>query len=739
MISELTEAEDLAYEEKVAVAKNQDDVKAEAAVVKARYVKNESLKLVVKDGITYPEAERIILSRTNGRLLSEDVIHFQDGTICTVGEIAENPEQYDGKSCADPVEPEEGLGRAKFFANTTDQKPLIHSKLHHGITYYLQIKDVLIIKQLKEMGEALSVDVWGKVLVAAKLSQDETNRVFDYLRKGGATYPSRITSDFKKYLKKCKANDEVKIAWEQLENTAGDKLIIEHVPQDINGVVQETENALINVPGKWPYISYGGALGMVCTDTPGGKARGVEGVKAPNRPAIKFYNDKSLLLRVEHSALFYVEKEDTDGVKSPVHVKVSPTIIKHLLGHPAPMAPKVTGLLSHPIVGFNGNKICKEGLDKATGLWFDFGGFNFESDVNGLPVDAKGLVDYVMESLFAEFIFSDEQSKALALAMLLTGLQRKILDTAPGFLVVANVQGSGKTSLCRLIHSIITGHDMAVNSLDASSTEVHKELISILKQSPEMVCFDNVEDGTELNEARLSKLITSEYYSGRLLGGNQEVRLPTNSLFSFTGNNVTLSSDLVRRMFCIRLTADRERPEERVFKHNDIVQRSLDVRSDVICACLQIIEGYIKAGSVEDFKGHRSSGFPQWDKMVRFPILWATGVDILDSMTKNREDSTEHRSMAGIVEGLHEIYGDSAFTSTDLLKLVKGGPTSADQCIDKLRECIANLSLKALENTRSLTAQLKKLDGRLFEQLMLEYKKGQNRKGGFYTVQRISG
>lgn len=173
--------------------------------------------------------------------------------------------------------------------------------------------------------------------------------------------------------------------------------------------------------------------------------------------------------------------------------------------------------------------------------------------------------------------------------------------------------------------------------------------------------------------------------------------------------------------------------------HNDIVQRCLDVRSDVICACLQILEGYVKAGSIEDCKGHRSSGFPQWDKMVRFPILWATGVDILDSMTKNRDDSTEHRSMIGMINCLHEIYGDKRFTSTMLLNHLGVDPISINQCDDHLRECLANLSLKALENTRSLTAQLKKLDGRILGGLALEYQSGKNKQASHYVIREVSG
>lgn len=736
LIQEITEFEKIEYEKLVTVAK--DTVKAEAAEVRAGYVKNESLKLVVKDGITFPEAEKIILSRSSGKLLPQDVVHLQDGSVRTVAEIGENPQWYDKQYCADPIETEEGTSRAMVFINEDTRNPLIHSYLHDGIDYFLQIKDAFVIQDLKNRGSALPVEVWGKAIKDVRLCKEEKERVCDYLKKGGAEHPSRITSDYKKFLKTSNAEGEAKEGWERIEKVAGDKHIIHNVSQDINGVVTETENALINVPGKWTYGNYGGALCMVCIDDPGGKARGIGGVNPPSKAAIKFYNDKSLLLRVEQSAVFFIEKEDNNGVKIPVHVKVPSIIIKHLMTHPEPIAPRVSGLLSHPILDLNGRLICDEGLDESTGIWLDYGGFQFDSDLESEQMDIKDHVDFLFNTLFSEFIFRDEHSKHLALAMLLTGIQRKILDIAPAFMVVANVQGSGKTSLCRVIHSVITGHDMAVNSLDASSTEVHKELISILKQSPEMVCFDNIEDGTEINESLLSRVITSEFYAGRLLGGNQEVRLPTNSLLTFTGNNVSLANDLVRRILSIRLTADRERPEERIYEHNDILQRCLNVRADVIYACLQVIGDYVKAGSPEDLKRHGSSGFPQWDKMVRFPILRATGVDVWDSMTRNREESTENRSMVGVVNCLHEIYGEKSFTSTKLLRQLKEDPTSDNKCDDYLRECLGNLSIKALENTRSLTAQLKKLDGRLFGGLKLTYQPGQSRKGGHYVIREIS-
>jgi hypothetical protein len=53
------------------------------------------------------------------------------------------------------------------------------------------------------------------------------------------------------------------------------------------------------------------------------------------------------------------------------------------------------------------------------------------------------------------------------------------------------MQASGKTTLFRKFHIVLTGRDMAVSTFpENDEAEVQKRLLAMLMRSPAMVCFD---------------------------------------------------------------------------------------------------------------------------------------------------------------------------------------------------------------------------------------------------------
>jgi len=305
-------------------------------------------------------------------------------------------------------------------------------------------------------------------------------------------------------------------------------------------------------------------------------------------------------------------------------------------------------------------------------------------------------------------------------------------------LLVANVQGSGKTSLARLVHVILTGKDMPVSSLGGSTEEMKKEMLAMFMQSPAMVCYDNVLDGSELNDPMLAKAITSPEFKGRILGKTQEATVPTNTVIAITGNNVTLGADLVRRFVTVALTADVAQPEHRVYKHPDVVQHCLNNRRRVIADCLLITKAYIDAGCPLDPAAVGSSGFTQWDRMVRLPLLWATGIDVLHSMTENRKQSSEHLAMVRILHNLNELFPGQTFTASRVMAVVQSVADDENEIVASLIEGLANMSSKSLSSIKSLAWVLKKLEGRIIDGMILLKETIRNRADEF-RIKRVQG
>lgn len=71
-----------------------------------------------------------------GILPLEWPIQFDDGTVATVAEIAEDTARFNWKSCHDPIEPEKGAGKAMVLLEA--KSPRIFSFVHGGRAWVLQ-------------------------------------------------------------------------------------------------------------------------------------------------------------------------------------------------------------------------------------------------------------------------------------------------------------------------------------------------------------------------------------------------------------------------------------------------------------------------------------------------------------------------------------------------------------------------------------------------------------------------
>ncbi|HEV2379792.1 MAG TPA: hypothetical protein VG206_08340 [Terriglobia bacterium] len=81
-----------------------------------------------------------------------------------------------------------------------------------------------------------------------------------------------------------------------------------------------------------------------------------------------------------------------------------------------------------------------------------------------------------------------------------------------------------------------------------------------------------------------------------LLGKTRILRLPTNVLWTATGNNLSFRGDLSVRALVCRLDARIERPEEREFVIPDLKSNVTERRQELVTAALTIPRAYVVAG-----------------------------------------------------------------------------------------------------------------------------------------------
>ena len=332
-------------------------------------------------------------------------------------------------------------------------------------------------------------------------------------------------------------------------------------------------------------------------------------------------------------------------------------------------APVVAGLVQHPLHTADGRLVDQDGYDERSGLYLAMGCWPFPP-ISSRPTqeDAKRAAQRIRELLLAETMLRDEHVDGSAvLGALLAGLARKATAQGPGVLINAACQGTGKSTLARMIHVVVTGRDMAVQQMPSDPSEFRKQLTATLLRSPAMVCFDNVPDGATLNSdtiGPLAAVMTSSVHEGRLLGVSMDVSAPTNTLWVFTGNSVTVGADFVRRFFLIDLLAKDARPEQHKYAHPDPVRYAQEIRSEIVGALLTIQSAWFANGAPEAESYGLGSDF---DRLVIWPLAFAGESGLFAKKEALRAQSPEQQSKLALVMAFRELYAEEEHMARDLV------------------------------------------------------------------------
>jgi P4 family phage/plasmid primase-like protien len=136
-LPDLSTEEEAAYQEIVRQLKEKAQPTQET--IKATYLEQEAEKLASSSGgaISLEQARETVRTRQSHVLADVDLLHF--GHLkepVSVALLLEHGPEFNGKSCADPLEPEYNGSRstAKFYWND-GRNPLVHSFAHGEIKY----------------------------------------------------------------------------------------------------------------------------------------------------------------------------------------------------------------------------------------------------------------------------------------------------------------------------------------------------------------------------------------------------------------------------------------------------------------------------------------------------------------------------------------------------------------------------------------------------------------------------
>ena len=279
-----------------------------------------------------------------------------------------------------------------------------------------------------------------------------------------------------------------------------------------------------------------------------------------------------------------------------------------------------------------------------------------------------------LRKLVETFPFVTDADRAVALAGMLTVLDRRSMSTAPLIAFTAPAAGTGKSLLVDLMSVLATGRLMPVLSQGKDETEFEKRLGASLLAGDTCISIDNCE--APLSGALLCQAITQGELNIRLLGYSRNIPTAMNASIFATGNNLVIAGDLTRRCLLGSLDAKVERPELRKFKV-DIIEEAHVHRGELVVAALTILRAWHVAKSAgECVNIDPLGGFEVWSGRVREALIWLGEADPCDTVAKVRANDPMRDELGAMLLQWKEHLGvHSAHTVQEVIERAINVPT----------------------------------------------------------------
>jgi hypothetical protein len=255
--------------------------------------------------------------------------------------------------------------------------------------------------------------------------------------------------------------------------------------------------------------------------------------------------------------------------------------------------PVVSAIITAPVVMRDGSVLAGEGVDGELGV-----AFRIPPDLLAVVPDRARITDsdvldayrFFTDELMAD-VETDPAGRAVMVAYVLSLVQRLILPERPLFMFSAGQRGSGKTTTVSMGTIAALGRRPAAASWASSEEERGKALFAAQREGVASIAFDNIPAGAALSCPHIERALTSPEATDRVLGHSMRQTVSTSAILSVTGNNISAVGDLASRTLVVRLEATRPDPENRTFRHADVLAWTQANRARLMRAAYTILLG----------------------------------------------------------------------------------------------------------------------------------------------------
>lgn len=428
------------------------------------------------------------------------------------------------------------------------------------------------------------------------------------------------------------------------------------VTRDIITLLEDT-NALVSLdPAKSVFMS-GGQLSRVASET-------VNGHTYFSIKALQKYGLKGRLAELRR----WQRTDNTFGTPDG-------DIISDLIERADELCvnmPILEQVITYPIFSASGTLQTDPGYSRDTRCWY--------SPPSGLTIpvvpevptdeDIEKAKTLLLDELSGDFPFVDQASRANALTIMLEVFARRLIPgPTPIHAIDAPKEGTGKSLLADLMFLPAIGSHPKSSTQSHTEEEWKKQLTTMmLGGTPYWYC-DNLR--STLDSGHLASTITKAVYDERILGGNTACVRPVQHTWVITGNNISYSGEMARRVVPSYLNAHSETPQlGRVFRHEDVRAWAIAHRSDLIWAALVLIQRWIAKGRPRRRISKVLGMFEAWSEIMANILDLAGIMGFLDNLTEFYDEAIqEEHDNAPFIYAWWQEFGEAEVTAAQLIEL----------------------------------------------------------------------
>jgi putative DNA primase/helicase len=342
-------------------------------------------------------------------------------------------------------------------------------------------------------------------------------------------------------------------------------------------------------------------------------------------------------------------------------------VVANMLVEPRSPLPQVERLTDVPVIAPDGSVHMESGYNAASRCFYTPAEDVHVPSVPSVP-SAQDVTDArdLLYELLADFPFTSDAERAHAIAfMILPFVRILIKGPTPIHLFEAPNAGTGKSLIVEVLAIPTLGpRAVAFMAEGEHGDEWRKRITAALRHAPPFFVIDNI--SRTLDSGALASMVTAGVIEDRILQTSNLATIPIRCAIAVTGNNPTLSKEMIRRSVRIRINREGvEKPEDYVppggWKHANLREWTKQNRGELVWAVLTLARAWVAEGRPGPGNLHLGS-FEQWTHVIG-GILRVAGIPgFLDNLHEFRA-AVEDTADADLVRALFDKFNTGTFPS----------------------------------------------------------------------------